>query len=496
MGYPLSTFQQLSRLCRDEHDVVAGFSAYKAVAVVVHEPHDRKFRMRMKSAFERLHESTGPDFAFITFTNPSMNWMSEHREWMDVQERVYAGGGGDDPAFLHALQDRLVLPEGPCLILTDDLLSADYVILGTSADRFVEQLESIGAFAQAQEHRFPAVGPEFTTFLSSLGPVWAERTSDGRSLAANIADLIAVPALTGRGESQRREAEEHVRRTIRDLREALERARGDEASTDADGILGRLSDYMALLAKSAGTDLITNRNMPVGSLTIERHTETEMFSIGGDECRGMEHYSWNCLMNYNRLLPLYFSPDVFRERSRVDLDHLTDGELLLDYSPLGSFLGKAVEEEVNASLVQRLRNMLGVSMPEFYRLYEDGLDEDRCLVPTRKKPIRFNQKGRPAGDGGFADCTVTIGDTVYAARYLRDRCDEGAALGPFGAEECLNDLYWFSRRRNDACHNSRFGEEEFLEIHRRFRGILEGYLPEMVRLKRRLRDRGDDLLPL
>ena len=91
MGFPLSTFQQLSGLCRNEYEARDTFSRYKAVAVLVHDPDDREFRRRMKYSFERLHETTGPDFAFITFIDPPVNWKRAHQDWMEVRERLAAG---------------------------------------------------------------------------------------------------------------------------------------------------------------------------------------------------------------------------------------------------------------------------------------------------------------------------------------------------------------------------------------------------------------------
>lgn len=512
MGFPLSTFQHLAGLCRDEYGVRESFSRYKAVAVVVHDPDDRGFKRTMKYAFERLHETTGPDFAFITFIDPPQNWKRAHMDWMEIRERLSAGDGCDDPAFFRALQDRLDLPDSPCLVITDDLLSERYAVLPTSEDRFVGQLEAVGRFAAAQERRFPADGPEFTSFLESVGTVWTERTADGRSLAANIADLVAVPAMTGRGaardrmarSSQMRDAEAHVREALRTLRRDLESVRGrDDGDEDREGAgdraLGRLSDYLALIAGAAGTRTLVRPYGPAArsraagwrTETDSWSRETDGYAISRGDCLGMERFSRDCLMNYNRLLPLYFDPDRVWKESRVPLYHLTDGSLLTDYSPLGNFLGKAVEEEVNASLVQQLRGMLGVSMPEFYRLWREDLDMSGPPFSQNGKLKRFNQKGRPAGSDVFEDRTVAMGDTVYATRYLRDRCGQGQALGLFGDEPFLDNLYWFARGRDTACHNSLFGEEAFADMHRRFMDILYGYLPRMVSLKRRLRARAD-----
>lgn len=496
MGFPLSTFQHLAGLCRDEYDARYRFSRYKVVAVVVHDPDDRSFKRKMKSSFERLHVTTGPEFAFITFINPSENWKQEHQDWMEDRERLAAGDGCDDPAFFHALQEQLELPDSPCLVLTDDLMSDSYLVLATSEDRFVEQMEEIGRFAEAREGRFPVLGSEFTAFMQTLGTVWVQRTADGRSLAANVADLVAVPALTGKGavrermarEDQKRRAQEYVRQKLHTLQNELERARDNTDEEAAADILSRLSDYMALIAREA-------RIAPpyaIGPAGLRREWSGRPFGNMSDflirksDCRGMEGFSWNCLMNYNRLLPLYFAPELAFERSRVDLDFLAVEPFLTDYSSLVICFCKAVEEEINASVVQLLRQLLGVDMPEYYRLFQKGLQDPECRVRTKGKTIKFNQTGAQVGEDRFTDRTIPIGDFVYATRTLVEKRDVNLLMGPFGMDPFLQDVYEFAMFRNEACHNRLFNEKQFIEMHDRFLSLLDGYLYGMISLKRRL----------
>ena len=498
MGFPLSTFQHLAGLCRNEDDAMYRFSMYKVVAVVVSDPDDRSFKRKMKSSFERLHVTTGPEFAFITFINPSENWKQEHRDWMEDRERLATGDGCDDPAFFHALKDQLELPDSPCLVLTDDLLSSSYLVLLTSEDRFVEQLEEIGRFAEAREGRFPVHGSEFTSFLQTLGTVWVQETADGRSLAANVADLVAIPALTGKGavrirmaqEGQKKEAHDYVRQELRILKYELERARANGDEVGAGRVLSRLSDYLALIAREAGVTpsfATAGRAGTRGGWDGSPSGSMSEFLIRKSDCSGMEDLSWNCMMNYNHLLPLYLHPEMAYEWSRVNLGYLETEPLMMDYSTLCIGFCKAVEEEVNASVVQRLRGILGVGMPEYYRLFQEGLEDPECGVPTKGKTIKFNQKGAPAGGDRFSDRTIPLGDFVYATRSLVKFREAGPLLGEFGREEFLQEVYEFAMKRNEACHNSLFDEGQFIEMHRRFTEILARYLSGMVSLKNRLR---------
>lgn len=156
-----------------------------------------------------------------------------------------------------------------------------------------------------------------------------------------------------------------------------------------------------------------------------------------------------------------------------------------DYAPLGNYLGRAVEEEVNASVVQLVRKTLGVDMPAFFRRFEDDLDD--CTVITRNKPVRFNQRGTQLGESVWQDRTIPLGDSVYAIRtIIQDEQLKAAAFGVFGDDDYLDSVYWFARHRNDASHNSLFDFEAFREMYRLFDFLMKRYMSGIARLKRTL----------
>lgn len=73
MGFPLSTLRQLADLCSEEPFIRKTFDRYRVVAVVVHGPGGQRFKQTVRNNFERLHETTGPSFAFISFIDPPGN---------------------------------------------------------------------------------------------------------------------------------------------------------------------------------------------------------------------------------------------------------------------------------------------------------------------------------------------------------------------------------------------------------------------------------------
>ena len=166
MGFPLSTFQQLAGLCNEEPYIRQTFDNFKLIGIIVHNPDDDAFLRQIKYSFEHLHEVTGKAFAFITFINPPYGWSMAHRGWMETRERLSAGDGCEDAEFIQILQRKLDLPDGPCLILTENLLSNRYVILPTSRRDIIHQMEVIGDYTYASTGRFPITDSSVLSFLS------------------------------------------------------------------------------------------------------------------------------------------------------------------------------------------------------------------------------------------------------------------------------------------------------------------------------------------
>lgn len=496
MGFPLSTFQQLSLLCREEPFIRQTFERYRMTAVIVHDPSDDSFRRQVKYSFEYLHEVTGEGFAFITFINPPARWAQAHTNWMDLREQLSVGNGLDDDGFVQALRRRLDLPDGPSLVLSDGLLSNRYVILPSSHDEVISQMEDIGEFVNSRPGRFPVDSPEFLAFLSDLGPAFAECTVDGASLAKNIADLAAVRALTGAGAARDRmarqvqvsDAHQYVRDELRSLWEDLKQWRKTGAGDDTDGIMDRLSDYLAQIVDTARIGNPRHPNAHAGRRRQDiEDSDYDCYSLTQADTYEMEPLTRTYLSYYNMLLPLYLGTDIYGRSSKVDMELITPAGLISDFSPLGSYLGKAVEEEMNASLVQRARQLMGVHMPHFYRRFEETLN-DRCEVRTNQKRIYLNWRGRRLSATDFADRSLPIGEVLCVLRELAADEDKGRMMGQFCDEASIERADSFARLRNAACHTGLFGRDGFDRMYNSFRELRRLDFPGMFRLKSCLRN--------
>ena len=68
----------------------------------------------------------------------------------------------------------------------------------------------------------------------------------------------------------------------------------------------------------------------------------------------------------------------------------------LDYSALGMYIGKFVEQEINSSVIQIMREFCGIEMPKYYCKRYPGFDID-ADVEGRNKKVRLNEQ-KPNGD--------------------------------------------------------------------------------------------------
>ena len=492
MGFPLSTFQQLAGLCKEEPYIRQTFDDFKLTGIIVHDPYDDAFRRHIKYSFEHLHEVTGKAFAFITFINPPHKWSMAHRGWMETRGRLSAGDGCEDADFIQILQQKLDLPDGPCLILTENLLSNRYVILPTSQGDITYQMKEIGDYTNASSGRFPITDPSFLSFLSRLGSAYEEQTRNGEPLAKNIADIVAVRALTGAGafqdrfarQMQKDDAHTYVRQELLSLWHKFEKQKELNDDNQSQDQLDYFSDYLAYI-------LTSPKRVFTAESSLSRHapgfniTHHSRYALVDDVFKGMEPISRNYLLNYNRLLPVYFGDNGINQLYELGID---PSIFKSDFSPLGNYLGKTIEEEMNASIVQQVRSLMGVHMPEFYRKYEADLN-DRCEVATKQKTLFLNKRGKKLSAYDYTDRSLPMGEVLCVLRALDadDNVDSRKTLSMW--RDSIDRIDQFARLRNDACHPGIFELKDFDKMYKGFIDTQKYDLPTMFHIKESLRPR-------
>lgn len=157
----------------------------------------------------------------------------------------------------------------------------------------------------------------------------------------------------------------------------------------------------------------------------------------------------------------------------------------LDYSAIGLYIGKFVEQEINSSVVQLMRQFCGIDMPDYYCKVcrEYGIDAD---VKNGNKIIRLNEQ-KDFNNPKLLK-TIPLGDTYHALKRLKEEDPNGF----FNDYPWLNDIVFLEawRRlfafRNKVAHIGELIDLETLEENFVFFQRFLKYMPQILELKKTL----------
>lgn len=507
MGFPIHRISNLIGLCKGENYIVNQFSKYNAVAIVLHDPKDRNMCRVMKENFERLHVTTGDKFAFISFLTPPRKWADEHRYWMEVRESLLFNKGIDESKVIESLKQRLGLTDLPAILLTHNFKSPDYVLLRTDSYSIVPQMEQIGEFLSSQERRIPVSSGRFMEFLQSIGSAEAMTTDNGEDLCTNIAEIESVfmakkknyhddMAMSMAREDSLQYLQDAIRLKRRkietlshleeDNKDAIDRAQND--------YIGYLSLILEEHGKSKGRhwdipdidyctcpsdysfDQATERGLPPPMMEFETTSSSFSYLSPADDRFECKASIKDRIEHYEMLEP--FSKKQFETFERLQsfvnetlFCDIVDSDMN-DYSILVVILGKIMEEELNASVVQKIRQISGIGMPEYYRKH----CPEKHRVNIAKTDLNFldysKNRLKP----------VQIGNTIKVIEELND-----PRLKPYLSKEFKNSVLRFAEFRNMASHLCTLSDFEYSEATELFVDILSDWLTDMYITKRELR---------
>lgn len=161
-----------------------------------------------------------------------------------------------------------------------------------------------------------------------------------------------------------------------------------------------------------------------------------------------------------------------------------------DLSALGLYIGKYVEQEINSSIVQLMRSIVGIEMPEFYCKRD-------CSFPIHKdevytgKTTRLNEK-MPGSDRFDTLKPIPLGDAYHACMQLVNE-DRSQFLGyewifEYRFKDIWRNLFIY---RNRIAHaGDIISREDLIKNYELFLTFLKNYMPLISELKRDLAPEG------
>lgn len=174
-----------------------------------------------------------------------------------------------------------------------------------------------------------------------------------------------------------------------------------------------------------------------------------------------------------------------------------DEELLQewDLSSLGLYLCKCVEQEINSSVIQILREHLGIKMPENYCRVERGFPREDATVDTGKwgaHLVRLNDSMDP--DHRNVLKLIPLGDALSVTIKLVDDDKYGSWFDDFPFLKSLRFRETWRRIgeiRNRIAHaGAVIRKDELLECVELCKVFLEEFMPELASIKEELAPEG------
>ena len=158
----------------------------------------------------------------------------------------------------------------------------------------------------------------------------------------------------------------------------------------------------------------------------------------------------------------------------------------LDFSAMGLYIGKFVEQEINSSVVQLMRSFCGIDMPDYYCKRYPRFDVD-ADVKFKNKIVRLNEQKLDNKDL-FSLRTISLGDAYYALQELKVEDEDGF----FSQYPWLSDTIFLEswrrlfRFRNRMAHIGEIIEVDILKENYVFFLRFLDYMPQILALKKDL----------
>ena len=474
---------------------------YKMVCIVLPDPYDDSFRRRMKASFLALHEQTGQDMLFITFVNPPKEWRDSRRsqDFLSVEKQnLFTEEGSDDKQLISSfIRSTAPNTQLPVIIVTDDLMSDKYAILESSISRFEQQLVEIGLFCTNSDGRTPVTDGHFLEVLDTLGRYQIIR-DEARPLAARLADVFAIQPHNYESfskswaDARLKELEDEMKVGGQDaavayynyqtsIQKAQDTIRRNSAPKPA-------PDQQGSRPPRGGDDirlLITDERAEISieyAPTFYKQYKIEEHSIKG--FRLCEPLSKDNIEQFNNQLQFLQFSIHKRRPSEDDLMYLdSEHSRVRSFMPLACFLNDFMDREINLSLVQQMRQLYGIEMPEYFARFKHGC---RVSVQTPNQEVKLNAVTWPD-----KWVPVMFGQAMYAYEEVCKPFSFPSIEEPLG-DEFLNLWKALVRCRNITDH-AQYDPESimnyplFQKQYGAFSQILEKYLWKMMNIKDRLR---------
>lgn len=477
-----------------KHSIKAFLKKYRLFAFLIYDPECQpSFHTQFSRLFPEIHQITGESFTFFSLFDPR----KEHRQGQnrfdlttsDVSlspSNSYSIEPDSIAAYSYCKSFDIDYDELPVLILTDNLEAVEYHILTTSEDYFEDQIQEIGVFCSHEMNPISISGHRFQEMVKRVDFCSNGRTTrQTESIAQILLHCLTFQLLKKDSPAERTQIKKRAESILSKYHTNRHVGIND----------GEKALYASFLAKVDGLTLTRSLswnphlegnseiNEPPKIWYLKKRFWPEkrpriMPEIGEDYRRHLAPLNIDAgSENESRVLVKTFNT--------IQRTIYTEAEShTLDFSPLGICLGKAFEIEINASVVQWIREYLGIDMPEYYKKRKPTLTSYTSIPSSvfgqSNMPIDFNQ----GTDRKWYPPALGASEAVLKTLDLAGHRPVEISRHDY----LLTNFSRIRKLRNRAAHTEPMLSRDLEDLYLTFSNLItSGVYAELITLKQRLR---------
>lgn len=499
MGFPISRFSLFYGLynqTQQSEEVHRIFSRFNLIAIILHNPADEKFQEKMENNFEYYDRMTGPNFLFITFIKFKRDniWIEATRDEREYLQTLTLGEGKTDDFELQHLKQlfKVEEKENPVIILTTDLNSKTYAVIDTSTEIIEEQLREIGKFCRCQEKPQSCQDPNFKRLVHKLQGYKSYNWENYSDEISSFPLPLRYSLIATFSRIQKRNIESS-KDYLQELPNIIQFNR-------------QLMDLIvALLQEIKIRDILIEkliRRIHLNKQTEEQCDELlsllqerELFQKSTDIwfqelanakiiCLPQQEVDGQYLINdisdeWEQDSQIYAKTHNELCRALLHNGNRENNNDEFDFACLSFYMPKIWENEINRSIVQKMRQHIGIEMPEYWFRYKKS--NEKFCIRCENRTIDFNNRyGRQNNWKA-----PTIGDSKYAYDTLISK----KLMDPIENNDLFSELWRnLNNARNRTTHWEPIDMRTFKDTCKYFNQLKDQFFPTLMAIKGEMRD--------
>jgi len=475
MGYVLNKYDQLSKLRKEIEE--ADKKSIRLTAFIVHDPDDFGFCDYIRNNFLYLSRATGDRFLFFTFIQPNKPWnaikdkMGVYKsKYMTFDEEYNCSQNVEKEVspllrqFFNIKKDR-----GSYIVLIPNLKM--------KCPRHIGPLR--GHVLIDDENK---IKPRLSFYVVKTSAQLISRQMEMITEYCDSDTKLSLSFLVNNLRARYNCTEDDIIDSLCDTIEILCGQDGD-GNNDIGSVIERVSAVKERLRRAIEESNLTDEleKRLIGlyeTITVSSYfNQRETIFDGNLEQKNIELLDSQSGKYYKSFARLY---SFFRQNQTIDD---------MDYSAFTLYLAKIIENELNLSILQKIRSICNISMPQYYNLYCQSVGPVK-IKTSQTRFIDVNERKSSRKDCNELK-TLPLGDLLFTYKALQNYDNRTVVKDwkqiPILSIEMVKFWNSFKDYRNNCAHLSEHTEDIFNNSFSIFKNeFMENYLPRLAEIKKQL----------